>query len=74
MSWREAGVSYLRYLSIATRSIHEVQKDGPLLVKNVRFSNIGWKSVFLDHGTTKEYTAIPAELNKIPEEVAVVHP
>nr|6TDU_AI Chain AI, ATP synthase subunit epsilon [Euglena gracilis]6TDU_BI Chain BI, ATP synthase subunit epsilon [Euglena gracilis]6TDX_I Chain I, ATP synthase F1 subunit epsilon [Euglena gracilis]6TDY_I Chain I, ATP synthase subunit epsilon [Euglena gracilis]6TDZ_I Chain I, subunit epsilon [Euglena gracilis]6TE0_I Chain I, ATP synthase subunit epsilon [Euglena gracilis] len=74
MSWRDAGISYLRYLSIVTRCIHEVQKEGPLLTKNVRFSTIGWKSLYLDHGATKEYTAIPAELEKIPEnQVAQQH-
>ena len=57
-SYKEAGLSYLRYLSIVTRAMHAVQKDGPLLTKNIRFSTVGYKAFVMDHGVTKEYEGI----------------
>jgi len=68
MSWREAGISYLRYLSIATKYLHSVQKDGPLLTKNIRFSTVGWLAMIPDPlGGVKEVTVVPAGLDKVPD-------
>ena len=61
-TWREQGISYVKYLNITTETLHTIVKDSRR-TKYEKFSTPGYVSQEPDgQGTFQKITKVPAEI------------
>ena len=69
-SWREAGVSYLRYLNVCTATTHKCMKEGKQKDKYSRFSSVNWQAMQF---SSASQLLEPAEIKGVPSKLEDYH-